>query len=316
MSGQEGLKKTLEGVITPDPPTGDEGNKEPTPQEPPASGAGEQPGIGEEGKIGDRDAKNVIAEVTRKVGKQLGDQMQGMFDDLASKLGQPAQAPAKPAAPAAAPVPGAQIPISDYSTTDLNAALQLPTLTPQGRQVIQQELSKRQLDETVDQKLEARDRQRLVQQEAQSAAQQAVNVYPALANEESAFYKQVDAELGKRRAQFGEHPGDVFDVANRVAQQMGVEARATRAVTQTPFIAGGHNPNAPATGDRKPGRRELSDDKIDSIGSALQHVLPRGTDGKPRKFDRKRIQGHSKKYSDQEHLYSGGTGLSQEGASE
>jgi len=190
--------------------------------------------------------------------------------------------------------------INEYTDEQLQQVLASGQLNPAQARLIDRLLVKREMKREMATEFDSRDKQQTVAQ-AQAESQQAAHAaFPALRDPSSEFSKRVGAALNKQREQFGKFPMDEFDVANRVARQMGVEV--SRVVT--PGYIG-----KPEGGDKQveeptgPTTEQLAE-----IAGNLRYAMPIKRNPQTGKMERKkfnleRIRERSKRYTENEQFY-------------
>lgn len=259
---------------------------EPVVQQPevtsPASGTGNQ--TGDSGD--DRPLKNFQAEFTRKL-QQQEQAARERFDRIEQLLTQ------RNAAPTVAPAAPAQT-LNTMSVAELETALGSPQLTLQQRAIVESELRTRVASKVANDTIQTYERQRVENQDREEATREALDLYPILrpGNEDSPFYRAVDAELTRRRNTYGKNPTDILDAANRVAKRMNVQSAAR------PFgggyVAGGRT-GAPAQGQVE---ETISDASFNKMAEKYSRALPRKSDGTQRQFNAENIKARARQYTE------------------
>jgi hypothetical protein len=280
----------------------------PSEEKPDESGspASEQGGSSEgEGRTLD----NVRGELLRKQEKdaaQLQEQI-ALLHDSVQKMAEAFQSQAKnmaerpqPARPQQPMQPnpwGAPTPAPDeYTDEQLQQALRSGRLTPEQSREVERMLNERRVESKTKELFEKRDREQQMAAAEADAENAALQSFPALRDPNSEFSRKVNAALETQRNQFGKFPHDKFDVANRVARQMGVEA--SRIVT--PGYVGKPEASDPRPSDDEP--EGLPDDRIKQIAENLKYALPVKRNPKTgrmerKQFNLKRIKERSKRYA-------------------
>lgn len=165
--------------------------------------------------------------------------------------------------------------VEDYSVAELSAYLNgLPADNPQ-RSQIESVIA----DKIVNEKVEKQVRDITGRQQLKVARQDAIKVaierYPELRNEASEFWVQVDKELRFRGDSYAtSNPSAVLDVANEVAQRMGIQAkRNIRTVARVPDRpANRRDGAAPVQGDEQ---YLMSEEQALKIAGKLEAALGR-----------------------------------------
>jgi len=263
---------------------------------------------GNQPKNDGRSLENLRGELLRKQEK-LEEQIASLTKNigtLASALTQ--RQGSVPAAPAPQQRPlvssyGAPNPdIAEYTDEQLQQVLMSGQLNPAQARVIERLLEKRELKREMASEFQQRDKQQLMsaaQAEAQAAAHAA---FPALRDPNSEFARRVDAALNQQRERFGAFPMDEFDVANRIARQMGVEV--SRVVTPG-YIGKPEGGEKPVEEPQGPSDAELTE-----IAHNLRYAMPIKRNPQTGKMERKkfnlqRIRERSKRYTENEQFYRG-----------
>lgn len=293
------LQKHLQGV-EPDPPTGeDNDNLDPasddlTPDDD-FEGQGADPGDDDGGDDdGDgkgskgRTAENVHREMSRKFEQerkerqQFQERMLGMFERLTENFGRPE--PAKPDNQNGDS-------LSNLTVTQLkNMRAQVPA---EQKAAFEEYLVERMVDEQVEAKVGKTLKAQNLTTTRKQVAQEAVNLYPDLADNTSEFYQKVDKELRQRgEAYANNNPHAVLDVAAYVAARTGVVQNVRNRA-----------PGAPASKRNAPPAKKQDDgglpvERANSLASALQGALPKG-----KKFNIDKVRKASKVYLDNAELF-------------
>lgn len=281
-------------------------------EEPNESGtsAGNQDGsLAGEGRTLD----NVRGELLRKQEKDaaqlqeqialLHDSVQKMAEAFQSQAKQFAERPqpARPQQPMQPNPWGAPAPSPDeYTDEQLQQALRSGRLTNDQAQEVQRMLNERRIESKTKEMFEKRDREQALSAAEAEAENAALQSFPALRDPNSEFSRKVNTALEAQRNQFGKFPHDKFDVANRVARQMGVEA--SRIVT--PGYVGKPEASDPKPSDEIEG---MPEDRIKQIAENLKYALPVRRNPKTgrmerKQFNLKRIKERSKRYAEERDL--------------
>lgn len=286
----------------------------PSEEKPDESGspASEQGGNSEgEGRTLD----NVRGELLRKQEKDaarlqeqialLHDSVQKMADAFQSQARQFAERPqpARPQQPMqpspwGAPTP----PPEEYTDEQLQMALRSGRLTPDQTREVERLLNERRVEAKTRELFDKRDREQKLSAAEQEAETAALQSFPALRDPNSEFARKVNAALERQREEFGKFPHDKFDVANRIARQMGVEV--SRIVT--PGYVGKPEASDPKPSDDEP--QGMPDDRIREIAENLRYALPVKRNPKTgrmerKQFNLKRIKERSKRYAEERDLH-------------
>lgn len=289
-----------------DPSSGSEPNES-------GSSAGNQEGNSEgEG----RTLENVRGELLRKQDKdaaQLREQI-ALLHDSVLKMADAFQSQQKVFHEARQPQRQQQAPFQqspwgapppppeEYTDEQLQQALRSGRLTPEQAREVERMLTDRRVSAQTQELFEKRDRAQKMSAAEAEAESAALQSFPALRDPSSEFAKRVNSALDAQRKEFGKFPHDKFDVANRVARQMGVEV--SRIVT--PGYVG-----KPEAADPKPSNDEpegLPEDRIKQIAENLRYALPVKRNPQTGKMERKqfnlkRIKERSKRYAAERDLH-------------
>jgi len=273
----------------------------------PSTEEGEQ--ISEPSENDSRTLNNVRGELIRKQERsaaQLQDQigmltesMQRMADAMADAAEKRVQAPI-PAAHAQQPIsqytPNPSI--NQYTDEQLQVALSSGQLTAAQEREIGRVLSERTTDQKVARMFEIRDAESKKANAALEAKDAALASFPALRDPRSEFSRRYKAALDTQRANYGTFPTDEFDVANRLARQMGVEV--SKLVTPG-FIGkpGSVAPEKPV--DEYAGPKEA---EVREITDSLKYAMPLRRNPKTGRMERKefnikRIKERAKRYNEE-----------------
>jgi len=260
----------------------------------------------DEGKVqGGRTIENLYAEFSRK-NKDLTTRISELTELVRQTVPKQAEAPAVPAPvyqpqvtqpnPVRSPY-GAPRALDQFDDNALQDALRNPAVPEYQKGLIRQEVDMRSQERQIETMFQQRERQQHVNSIKLESERAAQSAYPALRDSESEFSRRVDAELQKQRKLLGEFPSDKLDVANRVAQSMGVSAQ--RGV-QFGFVAGTESRQVEEPAEYVP--QGMSDELYNELAARFADTLPSdvGPDGrsKRRKFDKKRILESSKIYEE------------------
>jgi len=252
-----------------------------------------------------RTLENVRGELVRKHDK-LAEQIASLQDGI-GKLSEAIlnrqQAPVSPQAPPTVSPYGAPSPVlAGYTDEQLQQALASGALSPYQRQVIEGLIQDRRLERKTSELFAQKQREGDLTRARSESEANAKQAFPALRDGNSEFSKRVSTELKKQRDQFGEFPTDAFDVANRIARQMGVEvSRTARGFSGAPEGNNASVPDAPALG--------LDDDELKRIAEKLQYAMPLKRDAQGRmvrkKFNLENIKERNKRYDENSQFYRG-----------
>lgn len=272
-----------------------------------AASTGGQSG-GNQPKNDGRSLENLRGELLRKQEK-LEAQIAALSEGIGKIAGALSQRPAtQPAAPVQPQRPvvspyGAPNPdISEYTDEQLQQVLGSGQLNPYQVRVIEQLLTERRIERKTAEMLDKREKQHLVSAANTEAREAAHAAFPALRDPNSEFSRRVASALQQQRERFGDFPMDEFDVANRVARQMGVEV--SRVVTPG-YIGKPEGGEKPVEEDRGP-----SDEELTQIAENLRYAMPIKRNPQTGKMERKkfnlqRIRERSKRYTENEQFYRG-----------
>lgn len=280
-----GLKDELKDVIVPEPSTGDtdsavEGGESDKRTSTPDSGTGNK--AGQDASDNDKSTKersvdNLAKEMNRKFSALL-EENKRLRESIEQSL-KPQQSQ-QPTVQGTRPIQD----IDKYSTEELRAAANNAAATPMLRQTIQEEITRRIATESALAASEGRDKNRMITQMKERANYDALNAYPHLRDENSAFYREVDREV-KMRSVFGESPTIVLDAANAVASRMGITPKAQpKSPVSTSFLASGRS-SAPAPSPEDDS--VMSDEQFNDLSSRLSQALPKGKTFAKDKIDKK-----------------------------
>ena len=261
---------------------------------------------GNQPKNDGRSLENLRGELLRKQEKLEGqiaaltDNISKLAGALTQRQGSVPAAPVMPQRPAVSPYGAPNPDINEYTDEQLQQVLGSGQLNPYQVRVIEQLLTERRIERKTSELLDKRDKQHLVtsaQAEARDAAQSS---FPALRDPNSEFSRKVSAALKQQRESFGEFPMDEFDVANRIARQMGVEM--SRVVTPG-YIGKPEGGEKPVEESQGP-----SDEELTEIAHNLRYAMPIKRNPQTGKMERKkfnlqRIRERSKRYTESEQFY-------------
>ena len=264
-------------------------SSESTPEGSSASPGGDLGSTEPDGK--GRTLENLQRETQRKF-EDLEGKM-GLIVDGINKLTGLAANPQAPQPPVRQPqaAPQGQFPqvsqfgapnpdLNQYSVGDLQQALTLNHWTPQQRQVLQAAANDKHLEAKADTLFADRERHAALTQARKESDEAASQSFPALDNPQSDFARRVETALVEERKLFGEHPRDRFNVANRVAREMGVEV----ARVVTPGYSAPASSNEPAPSADEPAMP--SDDEIAVKAQDLKYAMPMRLNPKTGKLER------------------------------
>lgn len=217
-----------------------------------------------------RTIDNVHGEFSRKFGeisKQSQDFQNSIMrrlDDLASRISGRQPETQQP-----------KTKLEDYSVAELQAYMTaLPADNPQRAQVeavITDKIVNEKIDARV-QDITGRERLKVTKREAVRVATER---YPDLRNESTDFWKQVDQELRYRGDGYAQsNPNAVLDVANEVAQRMGVQAkRNVRTTVRVPDRPANRRDGAAPV--QKDEQFAMSEEEANQIAEKLETALGR-----------------------------------------
>lgn len=283
-----------EPVMEPQPGSGADPNAQPVPS----------PG-NDEGKVqGGRTIENLYQEFSRK-NKDLTTRI-AELTELVRGTVKPAETPAVPAPtyqpqvtqpnPVRSPY-GAPRALDNFDDGALQDALRNPAVPEYQKGLIRQEIDTRFQERQIETMFQQRERLQHVNSIKIESERAAMSAYPALRDPDSDFSRRVDTELQKQRKTLGEFPSDKLDVANRVAQSMGVSAQ--RGV-QFGFVAGTESRQVEEPAEYAP--QGMSEETYNELAAKFADTLPSdiGPDGRPkrRKFNKQQILESSKVYEE------------------
>lgn len=204
--------------------------------------------------------------------------------------------------------------LSEFTDVQLQQALDSGQLSPNQARAVRDLLQERTFDSKFEQKFQAREKQTRRQQLREESEHAALVAFPALRDKNSEFYRKVSVALQQQRSIIGEVETDTFDVANRVARQMGVEV--ARVVTPGYVGRPGDEPEPKA--EEPQGQTE---EQIREIAASLRYALPIKLNPKTgkmerQKFNLKRIQERSKRYTENESVFKQGRKVRGSGSSQ
>ena len=301
MSEFDGLSDQLEGVI-PDSPTGDQDhepdvdvNAEPADKEP-SGDPDPKPDTDDKDKDKDKDGRdlnNIHREFARKQ-QEHEERMQGKFEAVMDRLNTSLRA-----IPQTASEPVEQ----DGNQLDKLPLDQLRNMRGQvpeeQKPAFEDYLIERTIKEETSRFKTEFTRSHETQLARRDANQKAMNRYPSLDERSSDFYKAVAREIGFRggKGYVQANPTAVLDVANEVAQSMGVKpTAASRRISRlSPHQPAARKGNKPVEAANE--ESTISDEKAKSIKARLEREIP-GI-----KIDLKKIKERHKMYSDNKDLF-------------
>jgi len=234
------------------------------------------------------------AQTQEQIG-MLAESMQKLADSMAN-----AQVAPRPAPAPQAPDPISQYTpnprVGEYTDEQLQTALRSGQLTPAQEKEIDRVLSERGTTRTVTELLDQRDAQHKQTTAASEAHEAAVAAFPALLDARSEFSRRHKTALDAQRTAHGAFPTDEFDVANRIARQMGVEV--SKVVNQG-YIGrpDSHAPDKTIEEYTGPPEAELRE-----ISESLKYAMPLRRNPKTGRMERKqfnikRVKERAKRYN-------------------
>ncbi len=287
-----GLNDQLKGVLPASPP----GIEDPTPPDPtpePDPVKNEETGHGEgKEKDKERTPENVYRELSRKAEDERAENrefqkgMLATMDRMSERISE-FRTPVKPDQPTGGS-------LDNYTLAQLDEVRgQVPA---DRKDAFEAYVTERKMDAKVDEKFAAQQVAMGFESQRESSVQEAVSMYPDLADESSNFYKDVDTALRARGAAYSKSNAQaVLDVASYVAARTGYGVRQT---ANPPRVPGRPNHLNTAPVKTKAPDMSMTEERTVELSAALEGALPKG-----KKFDNKKMRENASEYIDNAELF-------------